>query len=77
MVHAARRLAEDLFEREESETEGNDGGMSELTGHQQDGLGGGIRLQGESQSASAAPPSGSSGVGRGSHLLRPAWMTPM
>lgn len=75
MVHAARTLAEDLFEREESEEDNeNDGGRSQQG---QGGLGGGIRLEGQSQRDSAAAPAGPSGVGRGSHLLRPAWMTPM
>ena len=77
MVRAARMLAEDLFEKEESEAEEDDAAMSEHTGRQEEDLGGGVRSQGESQSGSAALPAGPSGVGRGSHLLRPAWMTPM
>ena len=77
MVRTARTLAEDLFETEEEEDkeeEESRGSTLDHSRHQQSGLGGGIRVEGELQIGSTPP---LAGLGRGSHLLRPAWMTPM
>jgi hypothetical protein len=83
MRQTARVLAEDLFEGDEEaeniESVLNSSGQGYGNDHfQEAGLGGGVQMSfGASQpSAATGGVERGSGVGRGSHLLRPAWMAP-
>ena len=87
MRQVARLLAEDLFEKDEDEEQEHLSSAS-LVNSAPEGLYGGIRGFGSndhrgsasesstSTSTSICPPDRESGVGRGSHLNRPAWMVP-
>lgn len=87
MRQVARLLAEDLFEKDEDEEQEKELVPSaSLVNSAPDGLYGGIRGFGSNDhrgyasesSTSICPPDREreSGVGRGSHLNRPAWMVP-
>ena len=85
MRQVARLLAEDLFEKDEDEEQEHLSSASSVKSAPE-GLYGGIRGFGSndhrgsasesSTSTSICPPDRESGVGRGSHLNRPAWMVP-
>ena len=83
MRQVARLLAEDLFEKDEDEEQMHVSSASFINSAPE-GLYGGIRGFGSNDyrgsasesSTSTCPPDRESGVGRGSHLNRPAWMVP-
>ena len=83
MRRVARLLAEDLFETDADEEQEQFSSASPMNSAPE-GLSGGIRgFGGNDQSAlglaaesSTHSPDRESGVGRGSHLNRPAWMVP-
>ena len=81
MRQVARLLAEDLFETDVDEEQEYLPSASPANSAS-DGLYGGIRgfggnhHRGPSSESSTYSPDRESGVGRGSHLVRPAWMVP-
>ena len=80
MRQVARLLAEDLFETEDADDEEEHLSSVSLALSAPEGLSGGIRgvggsdRRGSSLEPSTQSPDRESGVGRGSHLARPAWM---